>query len=117
VTGNDLNVLVEDAHLIDVEAQLPGYPCAMFSERFVDPRLCEKAMSSSVLTTRTATGSRSRDDAAPLLGVGPWGGVHQPADVTTRRSPIARALRRVSIYAPIVYLRMARPPRSCLTSR
>ena len=43
---NDLNILVETAparvHLIDVDSyQLPGFPCAMFSERFVDPRLCD----------------------------------------------------------------------------
>ncbi|MBV8758041.1 MAG: hypothetical protein JO257_12215, partial [Deltaproteobacteria bacterium] len=40
---NDLNVLVDGnrVHLIDVDSyQLPGFPCSMFSERFVDPRLC-----------------------------------------------------------------------------
>ena len=47
---NDLNILVEHGsgrdrvHLIDVDSyQLPGFPCAMFSERFVDPRLCSPA--------------------------------------------------------------------------
>src|SRR5207237_28741 len=38
---NDLNVLVDGrrVHLIDVDSyQLPGYPCAMMSERFLDPR-------------------------------------------------------------------------------
>ena len=40
---NDLNVLVDGrgVHLIDVDSyQFGGYACPMFSERFVDPRLC-----------------------------------------------------------------------------
>ncbi|MDQ3300955.1 MAG: hypothetical protein M3619_30625 [Myxococcota bacterium] len=45
-----------------------------------------------------------------LLGVGPWGGVHQPAYPSKRCPPAARAARRLSIYAPdIVYPRAARP--------
>ena len=45
-----------------------------------------------------------------LLGVGPWGGVHQPADPARRCPPGARALRRLSVYAAdVVYPRAARP--------
>jgi len=111
---NDLNVLVEGrrVHLIDVDSyQLPGFPCPMFSERFVDPRLCDAALvpvrphdessdwyAFAVMAFRT------------LLGVGPWGGVHQPADPGKRCPPGARALRRLSVYAPdVVYPRAARP--------
>jgi hypothetical protein len=111
---NDLNVLVEGrrVHLIDVDSyQLPGYPCPMFSERFVDPRLCDGAL----------VPVRPHDEASDwyafavmafrtLLGVGPWGGVHQPADPATRCPPGARPLRRISVYAPdVVYPRAARP--------
>ncbi len=111
---NDLNVLVEGrrVHLIDVDSyQLPGFPCSMFSERFVDPRLCGGAL----------VPVRPHDEASDwyafaamafrsLLGVGPWGGVHQPSDPARRCPPGARALRRISVYAPdVVYPRAARP--------
>jgi hypothetical protein len=113
---NDLNVLVDNrrVHLIDVDSyQYGGFTCPMFSERFVDPRLCD-----------TSTGSvpvRPHDEASDwfafavmafrsLLGVGPWGGVHQPRDPALRCPPPLRALRRLSVYAPeIVYPRTARP--------
>lgn len=111
---NDLNVLVEGrrVHLIDVDSyQLPGFPCPMFSERFVDPRLCDAQLAPV----------RPHDEASDwyafaamafrtLLGVGPWGGVHQPADPARRCPPGARALRRLSVYAAdVVYPRAARP--------
>ena len=111
---NDLNVLVlgRRVHLIDVDSyQLPGYPCPMYSERFVDPRLCDGAL----------VPVRPHDEASDwyafaamafrtLLGVGPWGGVHQPADPARRCPPGARALRRLSVYAAdVVYPRAARP--------
>jgi hypothetical protein len=110
---NDLNVLVDGrrVHLIDVDSyQLPGYPCAMFSERFVDPRVCDGGVpvrphdvdsdwfAYAVMVLRT------------LAGVGPWGGVHQPSDPAKRCPPPARADRRLSVLGPdIVYPRAARP--------
>jgi hypothetical protein len=111
---NDLNVLVEGrrVHLIDVDSyQYGGFACPMFSERFVDPRLCDG----------TGAPVRPHDEASDwfafavmvfrtLLGVGPWGGVYQPANPALRCSPGARALRRISVFAPdIVYPRAARP--------
>ena len=111
---NDLNVLVDgrNVHLIDVDSyQFAGFTCPMFSERFVDPRLCDT----------TTVPVRPHDEASDwfafavmafrsLLGVGPWGGVHQPSDPALRCPPPLRALRRLSVYAPeIVYPRTARP--------
>ena len=111
---NDLNVLVDGkrVHLIDVDSyQYGGFTCPMYSERFVDPRLCDTA----------AVPVRPHDLASDwfafavmafrsLLGVGPWGGVHQPRDPARRCPPPLRALRRLSVYAPeIVYPRTARP--------
>ena len=105
---NDLNVLVEGTrvHLIDVDSyQYGGYPCAMFSERFVDPRLCSAQLipaqprdADSDWFAFAAIALRS------LLGVGPWGGV-APAC-----APSARALRRLSVLDPsVTYPRAARP--------
>jgi hypothetical protein len=106
---NDLNVLVDGrrVHLIDVDSyQLPGFPCAMFSERFVDPRLCDPKLLVPV---------RPHDEASDwyafavmafrtLLGVAPWGGV------TPRCPGPLRALRRISaLAADVVYPRAARP--------
>ncbi len=111
---NDLNVLVDGrrVHLIDVDSyQLPGFPCAMFSERFVDPRLCDQA----------GVPVRPHDEASDwfafavmafrsLLGVSPWGGVHQPANPAARCPATARARQRLSVYAAdVVYPRAARP--------
>ncbi len=111
---NDLNVLVDGrrVHLIDVDSyQLPGFPCAMFSERFVDPRLCDRA----------GVPIRPHDEASDwfafavmafrsLLGVSPWGGVHQPATLAARCPAAARARQRLSVYAAdVVYPRAARP--------
>ncbi len=111
---NDLNVLVDGrrVHLIDVDSyQYGGYACPMYSERFVDPRLCDTALQPvrphdedsdwfayAAMVLRT------------LVGVGPWGGVHKPSDVSRRCPPPARALRRISVYAAeVVYPRAARP--------
>ena len=105
---NDLNVLVEGrrVHLIDVDSyQLPGFACPMFSERFVDPRLCDAQLApvrphdaASDWFAYAAMAFRS------LLGVGPWGGVAAACPASQR------ALRRASVLgAGITYPRAARP--------
>jgi hypothetical protein len=111
---NDLNVLVEQpgarVHLIDVDSYQHGaYACAMFSERFVDPRLCGAASGALVPQRPHDRDSDWFAFAAmafrSLLGVGPWGGVH-----AALRTPAARALARTSVLAGgIVYPRAARP--------
>lgn len=111
---NDLNVLVDGTrvHLIDVDSyQFGGYACAMFTERFLDPRLCDAQMSPVRPHDRASDWfAFATMTIRSLLGVGPWGGVHQPADPSRRCPPPARALRRVSVFASdIVYPRAARP--------
>jgi hypothetical protein len=106
---NDLNVLVdgERVHLIDVDSyQFGGFACSMFSERFVDPRLCDAQQLVPV---------RPHDEDSDwfafavmafrsLVGVGPWGGVAKSCP------PGARALRRHSVLASdVIYPRAARP--------
>ncbi|MGE0545790.1 MAG: hypothetical protein AB7O24_22485 [Kofleriaceae bacterium] len=111
---NDLNVLVDGrrVHLIDVDSyQFAGFSCPMFSERFVDPRLCDGA------GAWVHPHDRASDWFAfammafrSLLWLSPWGGVHQPADPTKRCPPPLRALRRISVYAKdIIYPRASRP--------
>jgi hypothetical protein len=106
---NDLNVLVDEkrVHLIDVDSyQFGGFPCSMFSERFVDPRLCDAQQLVPI---------RPHDEDSDwfafavmvfrsLVGVGPWGGVAKSC------LPGARALRRHSVLATdVTYPRAARP--------
>lgn len=105
---NDLNILVDGrrVHLIDVDSyQFAGHACAMYSERFVDPRLCDAAL------TPVHPHDRDSDWFAfavmvfrTLFGVSPWGGV------TRRCAGAARAAQRISVYAAdVVYPRAARP--------
>jgi hypothetical protein len=104
---NDLNILVDGRriHLIDVDSyQFGGFACPMFSERFVDPRLCDGALAPV----------RPHDPASDwfafaamvfrsLFGVSPWGGV------TRRCSGAARVLQRITVYAgDVIYPRAAR---------
>lgn len=116
---NDLNVLVSgpEVHLIDADSfQFGSFRCAMFSERFLDPRLCAGGelvpsrphdpasdwFAFAVMLTRT------------LLLVGPWGGVYQPADPAKRCTAAQRVLRRLSIFEPEVLLPRAATPLAAL---
>lgn len=113
---NDLNVLVDGnrAHLIDADSyQFGGFCCDMFSERFLDPRLCR-----GQVLAPAAPHDRDSDwfafhvmVARTLLLVGPWGGVYQPADPALRCTPAARPLRRITAFdAEVVLPRAALPP-------
>jgi len=114
---NDGNVLVERerAWLIDADSFAWGaWPCPMFTERFVDPRLCDRAQPAPAL-------ARPHDALSDwfaytvmlfrtLCWVGPYGGVHQPADPARRVPPAARSLRGPSVFAAdVVYPRAAAP--------
>jgi hypothetical protein len=130
---NDLNVLVErrdlarlDAagrllgnerhrriHLIDADSyQFAGFACAVFSERFLDPRLCQGELAPAHPYDRDSDWFAFHVIALrTLLLVGPWGGVYRPADPAARCAPAARPLRRISIFEPEVVLpRGALPP-------
>jgi hypothetical protein len=106
---NDLNVLVEHrrVHLIDVDSyQYAGYACPMFSERFVDPRLCDAQQLVPVRPHDVDSDWFAFAVMAfrSLLGVGPWGGVSKQVPAGSR------ALRRASVLGPgITYPRAARP--------
>jgi hypothetical protein len=106
---NDLNVLVDDkrVHLIDVDSyQFGAFACSMFSERFVDPRLCD---AQQLVPNRPHDADSDWFAFAvmvfrSLVGVGPWGGVVKSCP------PGARALSRHSVLAAdVTYPRAARP--------
>ena len=104
---NDLNVLVEGraVHLIDVDSyQYGGFACSMFSERFVDPRLCDAQL--ALVRPHDPDGDWFAFAAMALrslLNVGPWNGVH-PSVIAAQR-----VQRRISVLDPAVtYPRAAR---------
>jgi hypothetical protein len=114
---NDSNVLVsgQRAYLIDADSfQFGGFPCTVFTERFVDPLLCDPAAAAPVLCRPYS------DDSdwyafhvlamRTLLGVGPYGGVHRPSDPARRVPQAARPLRRLTVFdQSVVYPRPALP--------
>ncbi|MFN7134982.1 MAG: hypothetical protein ACK4N5_23100, partial [Myxococcales bacterium] len=82
---NDLNVLVrgDEAHLIDADSfQFGPFACRVFTERFVDPRLCALASPGIMLRRPFDTDSDWYAFAVmlmqSLLFVGPYGGIHKP---------------------------------------
>lgn len=114
---NDLNVLVDGgrARIIDADSfQLPGFPCTLFSHRFVDPRLCDPTATAPALIRHH---DRDSDWFAfavmafrSLLGVSPYGGVHRPTDPRRAITAAARSLRGISVFDPeVVYPRAALP--------
>ncbi|MEZ4369022.1 MAG: hypothetical protein R2939_22485, partial [Kofleriaceae bacterium] len=117
---NDLNVLVDGARpqLIDVDSwQFGRWRSMTWTERYVDPRLCDEVDGAPRL-------ARPHDQASDhfalaamtcrvLLGVGPYGGVHQPASAAARVSPAERPARGLSVFEPdVIYPRAATPWRA-----
>ena len=67
-------------HLIDVDSyQFGGFTCSMFSERFVDPRLCDAQQLVPVRPHDAESDWFAFAVMAfrSLLGVGPWSQVAQ----------------------------------------
>lgn len=114
---NDLNVLVRGGRgfIIDADSfQFGPYPCRVFTERFVDPRLCDPALSHPVPVRPYDAASDWYAFAvmltASLLCVGPHGGMFRPRDPALRVPHAARALHRITIFHPeVVYPRPAVP--------
>lgn len=103
---NDLNVLVRDtrAFVIDADSfQFDRYRCAVFTERFVDPLLCDAGGSTPLLVRPHNTDSDWYAFAIlamrSLLCVGPYGGVHRPARGSRRIAHAARPLHRVTVFS------------------
>lgn len=117
---NDLNLLVpagDEAVLIDADSfQFGPWLSRVFTERFVDPLVCDPSAAAPV---QVRPHSRESDWYAfaalvcqTLLCVGPHGGVHRPKDPARRCPQPQRALRRISVFHPEVqYPRPAMPPK------
>ncbi|MFT3771870.1 MAG: hypothetical protein QM820_41205 [Minicystis sp.] len=114
---NDLNVLVKDgrAFLIDADSfQFGSFLCRVYSERFLDPRLCDPGLTRPVPIAPYDAASDWYAFAvmvmASLVCVGPHGGIHRPKDPAQRVPQAARPLRRVTVFHPEVqYPRPAIP--------
>ena len=114
---NDLNVLVKnrEAHVIDADSfQFGPFPCRVYTERFVDPTLCDPAAPRPL---RVRPPSLLSDWYAfavlffrSLLCVDPFGGVHRPAGPAARVPAPRRALARLTVRAPGVKLPRAALP-------
>ena len=123
---NDLNVLVRAAPggpaeplLIDADSfQFQGFPCAVFTERFLDPRLCDRASGQPVpvrpFDEQSDWFAFSALLLQTLLLVGPWGGIHRPRDLSKMIPARRRMLERVSIFQPEVQLPRSAAPREAL---
>ena len=106
---NDLNIMVAngEAYLIDADSfQFGPFLCAVYTEKFVDPLLCDSANTRPVLAKMYNPES---DWYAfnvllmqSLLYVGPYGGVYKPADKNKRVNHATRPLKRITIFDPEV---------------
>ena len=106
---NDLNVLVRDrrAFVIDVDSfQFGPYLCGVFTERFVDPLLCDPSLPHPLLSRPFNAGSDWYAFAVmvlqSLLCVGPYGGIYKPRAASARVPQAARPLHRITVFHPEV---------------
>ncbi|HEY3351798.1 MAG TPA: hypothetical protein VGQ83_00995 [Polyangia bacterium] len=114
---NDENVLVQGGSpwVIDADSfQFGPYRCGVYTERFVDPLLCDPARPHPVLTQPYTPASDWYAFAAlvlqSLLWVGPYGGLYRPRDPARLVAHAARPLHRITVFHPDVrYPRPARP--------
>jgi len=112
---NDLNILVQDhtGWFIDADSfQFGAFACSVFTERFVDPLLCDRGNGGLQLARPFAPTSDWYAYAAllmqTLLCVGPYGGVYRPRSSGQRLAQAARPLQRITVFHPdVVYPRPA----------
>ena len=106
---NDLNVLVRDrrAYLIDADSfQFGAFLCRVYTERFVDPLVCDPSLDQPVLGRPYSAGSDWYAFAVmvmqSLVCVGPYGGIYRPRAASARVPQAARPLHRITVFHPEV---------------
>lgn len=106
---NDLNIMVKnsEAYLIDADSfQFGSFLCQVFTEKFVDPLLCDKNERRPVLVKHHNADSDWYAFAVMLMQslifVGPYGGVYKPKDKSKRVPHSARPLKRITVFDPEV---------------
>lgn len=105
---NDLNVLVKDAkaHLIDTDSfQFGKFLTRGFTEKFVDPLLCEKKAPLQLAYPHTKNSDWYAFAAMllqTLLAVEPYGGIYKPKKSVSRLPHNARIFQRITIFHPEV---------------
>lgn len=118
---NDLNVLVKDkqVYMIDTDSyQFGNYPCTMYTDKFLDPLICQLATQNNVSFMQMVSPHTRLTDwyaytimlMKSLLFVHPYGGVHKPKDPSKKVKDSLRTLQRVSIFdKDVLYPRHAYP--------
>jgi len=106
---NDLNVLVKnnEAYLIDADSfQFSTFLCKVFTNRFVDPLLCDPKDEHLMLIKAH---NENSDWYAylimlmqSLLFVGPYGGIYKPKGKKNIIPQDSRPLKRITIFNPEV---------------
>ncbi|MGC4119005.1 MAG: hypothetical protein QM765_31435 [Myxococcales bacterium] len=95
--------------LIDADSfQFGPYRCAVFTDRFVDPLLCNSGASGLQQVQPYVADSDWYAFAVllmqSLLFVGPYGGLYKPKSASRRIPQAARPLRRITVFHPeVVY--------------
>lgn len=103
---NDLNVLIDKTlrtYMVDADSmQFGGFYGRTFTEKFVDPLLCEQKASHAELIKPH---NENSDWYAylvmlmqSLLFVSPYGGVHSPVKVANKLKEWSRVLGRVTVF-------------------
>jgi len=107
--NNDLNILVrgEEAYVIDADSfQFGGFYCTVFTEKFVDPLLCNPSESSPMLakphTQESDWYAYEIMLMQSLLYVGPYGGVYIPKKNSDKIPHSQRPLKRITVFHPEV---------------
>jgi H/ACA ribonucleoprotein complex subunit 3 len=108
---NYFNILLlgSEAYVIDADSMQmpPDFWCHMYTQRFVDPRLCE--WDDVVRLNLVRPHDELSDHYAYtamlmecLLGVGPYDGIHRPKDKSLKVLEPKRPLHKVSVFDPEV---------------
>ena len=102
---NDLNILIVNgqAFVIDADSmQFGKFLCKVFTEKFVDPLLCDPNKTSPFLYKLYNAESDWYAYTVMLmqclLFVGPYGGIYAPKDKTKRVKQGQRALKRITVF-------------------